>query len=93
MSLDATIAELVERTVRETLLDVLPQPTIQREALSVAECAQALGRSETWVRTAIQQHGLPARNVGTNGTTLIPLGALRIWLSAATDRRHLEAVS
>lgn len=81
MSLDADIVTIVERTVREVLLDVLPPAPIQREALSVTETAEALGMSETWVRTAIRDHGLPARRVGASGQTLIPLAALRSWLT------------
>lgn len=93
MSLDATIAELVERTVRETIVELLPQAPIQREAMSVTETAESLGMSESWVRAAIRDHGLPARRVGHNGQTLIPLAALRTWLADTRDHRHLEVAS
>lgn len=93
MSLDATIAELVDRAVRQALTEVLPQAPIQREALSVAEAAEALGMSESWVRAAIRDHGLPARRVGRTGHTLIPLVALRTWLAETSAERHLEVAS
>ncbi len=90
ISLDQQIAELVDRAVRQALTEVLPQAPIQREALSVAEAAEALGMSESWVRTAIREHGLPARRVGGTGHTLIPLVALRTWLAESSVRLHLE---
>lgn len=81
MSLDAEIARIVERTVREVLADVAQNDGVQREALTVLEVASSLGMSDTWVRTAVREHGMPAKKAGPNGQLLIPLGGLRAWLN------------
>lgn len=92
IGLEEQIAAIVDRAVRQALMEVLPQAPIQREAMSVAEAAESLGKSDSWVRLAIRDHGLPARRFGATGQTLIPLVALRRWLTESGER-HLEVAS
>ena len=77
----ASTITLAPRTVREVMLEVTSGPAIEREALNVAEVAEACGRSVGWVYDAIKHHGMPAKRPGGVGKLLVPLPALREWLN------------
>jgi excisionase family DNA binding protein len=77
MSLDLVIAD----TVRDAVLDALRlHNLVPREAYSVAETAEALGRSTQFVYDLINDGELHARKAGPNGHLMIPVAALRSWL-------------
>jgi excisionase family DNA binding protein len=80
VSVEQAIADVVARVVRQELEAVMSPPATPRLALDVTEVAEALGMSESWVYDAIRLHGLPAKRVGGNGKTLIPVAALQAWL-------------
>lgn len=78
-----TITNAIRAVVTDAVRDAMAgqrQP-IQREALTIAETAEALGRSSDWVRSMIAAGHIPARTAGEKCAVLIPLPALRAWLA------------
>lgn len=96
MSLEQDLADLVARTVRETLAEVMGEPKLAREALTVPEVGEVCGRSTAWAYEQVAKHGLPAHTSGDNGQMLVSVHALRRWLEghdtvASLDHRRLAA--
>lgn len=77
MSLDAELKETVRDAVREVLRE---QSLVPRKALTIAEAAQSLGRSERYVRRLVDNGELHARRGGPNGHLMIPCAAIDAWL-------------
>lgn len=77
-ALTDAIRSTVAGAVRDALQD--ERRPIAREALTIRETAEALGRSTDWVRAQIAADEIPARRVDGTTAVLIPVHQLRAWL-------------
>lgn len=80
-----TLTSAIQHTVEAAVLHAMAEwrRPIQREALTIAETAEALGRSRDWVRQQIDAGEIPAKQTGDRKAVLIPLRSLREWLEVS----------
>lgn len=78
------LTEQIRRTVAEAVTAAMTDHArpVQREALTIAETAEALGRSTEWVRQQIDAGEIPAHRCGHGKAVLVPLPGLREWLAS-----------
>lgn len=78
------LEEAIAATVRTAVAEALAEhAVVPRLALSVAEAATAIGKSDRYVRRLIDAGEIPARSGGPNGHLMVSVDALRSWLATA----------
>lgn len=77
------LTDAIQRTVTAAVEQALEQHSrpVQREALTVREAAEAVGRSRQWVYDRIAAGEIPAKRFGC-GSLLVPVAGLREALTA-----------